>query len=95
MPTVPQVAGCTTCNYASAPVRQLLQAASAGCIMTTSVLHYRFRGTVSASAQADFTVKVEVSGLQPATRYFYFFQSGNHQITMHSQKRCALLTAGI
>ncbi|WIA10507.1 hypothetical protein OEZ85_010696 [Tetradesmus obliquus] len=36
------------------------------------------QGTASASPGADFTVKVDVGSLQPATRYFYYFTSGNY-----------------
>uniref|UniRef100_A0A383WPE6 PhoD-like phosphatase metallophosphatase domain-containing protein n=1 Tax=Tetradesmus obliquus TaxID=3088 RepID=A0A383WPE6_TETOB len=36
------------------------------------------QGTASASPGADFTVKVNVGSLQPATRYFYYFTSGNY-----------------
>jgi phosphodiesterase/alkaline phosphatase D-like protein len=40
--------------------------------------------TVSASPEADFTVKVLVTELQPATRYFYYFTAGKcgHHLRM-------------
>ncbi|KAJ3012607.1 hypothetical protein HKX48_006192 [Thoreauomyces humboldtii] len=34
------------------------------------------RGTVSTTADVDFTVKVDVTGLQPATTYYYRFTAG-------------------
>lgn len=35
-----------------------------------------FTGSVMATIDTDFTVKVDVQGLTPGTRYYYFFQSG-------------------
>ena len=35
-------------------------------------------GVVEAKATHDFTVKVDVSGLQPASKYFYRFKSANN-----------------
>ncbi|KAL4430801.1 hypothetical protein ABPG75_006057 [Micractinium tetrahymenae] len=34
-------------------------------------------GTTSATPDRDWTVKVDVKGLQPDSRYFYSFRSGN------------------
>lgn len=45
-------------------------------ITRDALLPCRFNGSTSASPESDFTVKVDVRGLTPGTRYFYFFQSG-------------------
>jgi phosphodiesterase/alkaline phosphatase D-like protein len=34
------------------------------------------QGEVTASSGSDFTVKVVVTDLQPATRYYYWFTAG-------------------
>ncbi|KAF6253147.1 PhoD-like phosphatase-domain-containing protein [Scenedesmus sp. NREL 46B-D3] len=37
----------------------------------------QLQGTVDASPESDFTVKVDADGLEPGTRYFYYFTAGN------------------
>ena len=39
--------------------------------------HEVARGTVDASADADFTVHIDVAGLEPATTYWYGFSAGD------------------
>jgi alkaline phosphatase D len=46
----------------------------------------RLSGTVPANGSTDFTVKVDITGLQPDTRYFYAFQSGNYSSQLGTTK---------
>ena len=43
-----------------------------------------------ATQANDYTVKPDVTGLQPATRYYYFFQAGR---VTEDEQECSLPTA--
>lgn len=41
-----------------------------------------YSGTLTASPDADFTVKVDVKGLQPNTTYYYAFRQGQIELAL-------------
>ena len=45
---------------------------------------------VSANETTDFTVKVDATGLQPDTRYYFAFASGQQSAGLVKNQRCTV-----